>query len=148
MPRREFLWATLITLATAGCHGGDFGQTFAFREGDRTTQLSWSHYWEPVQVFVYKSCQGRFERLSVLIEAPAEGRTYAFASDETVAQYDHGHAMNPCNKSHRAQGSVTILSRRPDRIRCRIDATLTCPESESVSLKGDFDFEFETGHPR
>ncbi|HZL72368.1 MAG TPA: hypothetical protein VFC86_07900 [Planctomycetota bacterium] len=148
MFRHELLLATSIALATAGCHGGDFGQTFAFRERDRTTQLLWSHTWEPVQFFVYKSCQGRMERLSVLIEAPAEGRTYDLASDDIAVQYDHGYAMNPCNKPHRAQGSVTLLSRKPDRIRCRVDATLTCPESEAVALKGEFDFEFESGHPR
>ena len=144
---RNGLLATVL-LSTAGCYGGDYGQQFKSSDSDSPTELEWLHRWEPRQFLFYKTCHGRFEALTLLVGPEPVGKSLAVGGEDVVGRYEHGAAMNPCDKPHRVEGSVTIVERSEKRVLARLDVSLICRDEEPRALNGEYPFERKYGASR
>lgn len=146
MTRNGLLVTVLIS--TAGCYGGDYGQRFRSSDSDSPTELEWLHRWEPRQFLVYKTCHGQFEALTLLVDPEPVGKRLAVGGGVAVSRYEHGAAMNPCDKAHRVEGTVTIVERSEKRVLASLDVFLICHDEERRALKGEYSFERKHGASR
>jgi hypothetical protein len=134
------LFLAAVLLSTAGCYGGDYGQVYRCSFPEGYTELEWRHCWEPRQFFVYKTCQGRVETLTVLVGSDSIGKTLTLGSPEAAARYEHG-GMARCERPHRVEGTVTLLEKSPAGVRAKLDVAMFCPREEKLVLKGEYTFE-------